>query len=158
MTRTPIAHDRIRVGDTVEAESNGMTTRFIIRKVERNRVYADTDDAFLYADFNTWFLLDRPAPPVELPKTRTLGWLSWHADLAICDTTELGMWRSTGGATVTDKDTGVPVKMLTAFVPATAVPTSALDELRKAELSGAFDTSYVESFLGAVDAANGTTP
>lgn len=106
------------------------------------------------------FLIDRPAPPVALPTEPTLGWATWG------DEQYLGVFVTRGvnlravdseGATGGDRDT------VTAFTPATAVPTEALDELREAQ-ERAFDLTTddeknvcrrgaIEIFLDAVDKA-----
>ncbi|MFI5426099.1 hypothetical protein [Aeromicrobium sp. UC242_57] len=132
MTRTPIAYDRIQVGDTVEAESNGMTTRFAIRRVDGNRVYADTDDAFLYADLNAWFLINRPTLPVTLPTEPTLGWVTCAPLITGPPQRHLGVTFDAGSCVRLARcDSTIKADRVTAFTPASAVPTEALGELRK---------------------------
>jgi hypothetical protein len=93
------------------------------------------------------FLLDRPTPPVELPTEECLGWVESDG------VAFLGLW---DGGEYVDEVTGrleqdtVHRDHVTAFTPAAAVPKSALDELRAGPR-----WMTVETFLAAVDAANG---
>lgn len=107
------------------------------------------------------YLLDRPKPAVELPTEPTLGWLKWYAGeessgLGI-ERTGLGIyWVIEGGVTDSGGGGMWPMKDVTAFTPATAVPTAALDELRRNhDCSGPLSClrEHVDTFLAAVDEA-----
>ena len=103
------------------------------------------------ANFGQHYLLERPAPAVSLPSVPTLGWLD-----SIGNTHALGIWRSqplTGGVGVVNirGDSGALDFEITAFTEAVAVPKSALDELRFAQV---FPLSEVATFLAAVDNAS----
>lgn len=131
---------------------------------------ADTDIAYEWRQnghprsehrIGTYYLLDRPTPPVELPETPTLGWLTVHGQ------TLPGLWarhqyksilegRSTETAIQWERD--FPMADITAFAPATAVPTEALDELRQSLASvkeSGERREDIGNFLAAVDEANG---
>lgn len=105
----------------------------------------------------TYFLLDRPEPAVELPTEPTLGWVAFEdgyhwcglvSDIEPGDREFEGRRLDTGYYSERWHATKV-----TAFTPATAVPTAALDELRRrAQVYG--DGSPTSDFLAAVDKAN----
>lgn len=106
----------------------------------------------------SYFLLDRPTPPVELPTEPTLGWLENVYGARI-----LKHWfRGEGVAEAFDGDRWNFTKEVIGFTPAVAVPEAALDELRGvlAECSGKVEDEWphmpraVERFLAAVDEAN----
>ena len=116
------------------------------------------------------YLLDRPEPAVELPTVPTLGWVTVSHDgfqhnPAVAF---VGPWQSgsdgmlaggyeTGCRTLSGTFSGS--EFITAFTPATAVPTEALDALRADGLTdgccvGCHLHAAVRTFLAAVDAAN----
>lgn len=151
---TPIDFKDIRVGDTVECVwYPGYSITGIVGGIDNDGltcgVYGDGEFSHLIGvEADTFTLVDRPKPDVVLPTVATLGWLdSKGNDHA------LGIWRRqvlTGGNGVENlRGDGFRAQDydITDFTPATAVPTTALDELR--------DTWEVHIFLAAVDAANG---
>lgn len=81
-TRTPIDWTEIRVGDVVECEAYGMTTRLTVRHLDSERVYAAhgtvAPEGSMLLKGHRWFLLERPVPPDDagrhLPDEPTLGW------------------------------------------------------------------------------------
>lgn len=115
------------------------------------------------------YLLERPEPAVVLPTEHALGWVKWEQG-----DTDLGVW-STRMAPVADRLDGVLVnrtyrsdcwnpEKVTAFTPATAVPTESLEKLRAAENAAESGTLIVDwarlvaavrDFLASVDNANG---
>ena len=106
-----------------------------------------------------------PEPAVELPSEPTLGWATFFGDpaLASFSVDEHGELRSR--VTFNNRFEGAgsaytfatKVTNITAFTPATAVPTDALDALR-AEHGDDQPGACIEviDFLAAVDAANRT--
>jgi hypothetical protein len=166
--KTPIEPDAIRPGDKVMACSNGMETTFTVDHIDTGRIYAQpgnadhASSAFLWDRDNDWYLLDRPTPPVELPTEPKLGWITQVG----MPGRRLGRFSSgtpehefegpivaaeRGAAGMRDINRHFRV---TAFTPATAVPTEALDELRRRNaIYTGFD--LVNTFLAAVDEANG---
>ena len=162
---TPIDFDDIQVRDTVTRDYRGVSSTLTVAMRGAGAVYPNfsgraDDVAVRNPDGSTWRLVDRPIPNVELPTEPTLGWLdSTGNDHA------LGIWRRaylTGGNGF-DNSRGDGHNALsaeiTAFTPATAVPTDALDELReKYEIGHGLTLirrGSVSTFLAAVDAANG---
>lgn len=93
--------------------------------------YKANRDEHEWRDWGIHRLINRPTPPVELPEEPTLGWATWR-DFS----KSLAVWKLRGEAlTATDSDgdsKGYSEKV-TAFTPATAVPTEALDALRLAD-------------------------
>lgn len=158
--RTPITFADIRVGDTAERESGGVVSRITVASRGGLAVRSGEGGVLfsLSSDGSTWFLLDRPTPPVALPTEPTLGWLStdsMHRRLgiyetppeipdAITDNAAAGYWEASD---------------VTTFIPATAVPASALDTLRHMHAGGdeygASKCGWVADFLAAVDNAGG---
>jgi hypothetical protein len=133
-----------------------------IRKGDLIRVEKGNDQALEYranehGHTNGWghyYLLDRPAPKVELPETPTLGWLNDEPYL-------LATWVDCSDSAArppavrpvspTPFDDG----HVKSFTEAVAVPKAALDELRKWP-SGPDPAMYhLKRFLAAVDEANG---
>jgi hypothetical protein len=162
MSKTPIDPKDIREGDRIRIEAaegrtfgDGLTaSEFIAREF-------DNPAEFSYLRY---YLLDRPKPPVDLPSEPTLGWVT-----SVGGEVALSTWRPDfvqGGAIVATVDvrdsrafcTGMKkyVDHITAFTPATAVPTEALDELRREHHDNVtFSSRYdsVKRFLTAVDKA-----
>lgn len=103
-----------------------------------------------YRAAGTYYLLDRPAPAVDLPMEPTLGWANGR----------IGIWQP-GGEDDYLWDCHQDANGVTAFTPATAVPTSALEKLRghlefwrRNSTAGSL-ASEVAEFLNAAVAANG---
>lgn len=160
--RTPIDPADIRTGDLIRWErGEGSPTQTF--EAAEFRATFDGDGK------RNWdgqhYLLDRPAPAVDLPTEPTLGWITGYGYR------NLDFWRYRDGADKAGegawagndpalKPYGYGIKGITDWVPATAVPTSALDELRTIASSDAFCVDgfsrSVRAFLAAVDAANGT--
>lgn len=148
MSKTPIDPKDIRKGDLIRWEGDPSLGSGGVKVAEYGAEY----------DGNSWtlsgqhYLLDRPKPPVDLPTEPTLGWLSAHTNP---DPT-LGAWR-TEDRYVTRDGTYRLADDVTAFTPATAVPTKALDELRtQHRVNVTLESRYasVTRFLAAVDEAN----
>ena len=110
--------------------------------------------------FGKHYLLDRPKPAVVLPDKPTLGWLSvGDAD------PRLGHWQQYESA-FGGNDYAIQSRVefhdtfVTAFTPATAVPTEALDKLRDyaSYLDGNLPSlRRIDNFLADVDAAGGAS-
>lgn len=156
--KRPIEPSEIRKGDLIRCEAldaDGFGPDHILASEFRaeDRFYKPVLSSVRY------YLLDRPVPAVVLPAEPTLGWVGhsvrpapgippsilayWHQD-------ETGWFNSHDGRGFTREN-------ITAFVPATAVPTDALDKLRgHSVLDGYGDLmDRVGDFLAAVDEANG---
>ena len=92
-------------------------------------------------------------PAVELPDVETLGWLTANHYAP-----SLGVWMVEEDPTFMCRDGSYRLTdQVTAFTPATAVPTDALDALRNgADCSGPLSCAkdHIRDFLAAVDAAN----
>jgi hypothetical protein len=154
--KEPIDSDLLRVGDLVRWESAVSDDAREWRVTE--------PDSVQMTPRGLWFLLDRPTPAVDLPTEPTLGWASGRTEYGVEVSNLFGSWAqptdllNRTGHTYADDHGLVHLKAreVTAFTPATAVPTEALDRLR-AEHShdqpGACPD--VIDFLAAVDAANG---
>lgn len=157
--RKPIAFEDIRIGDKVEqrfvrrgcaTRRRGVVTAIKDGEVTGERWSVRIGDSDLTSSEDVeWFLLDRPVPPVDLPTEPTLGWLTLPGGRALetvwTSNDKASLHRALGGS--------VDVANVTAFTPATAVPTAALDELRKH--TPGWSTASVTTFLAAVDEANG---
>lgn len=147
MTRTPIEPSEIRKGDLIRCEWPDDNSR-------EYRASRDGDNN-IYGGTSRFFLLDRPTPAIELPVQPSLGWLTWRDGMAVSDATELGLWRTFHSpTTIACGDTSVPQSIVTAFTPATAVPTEALTRLRNQKGRdglGATTTQALADFLTAVD-------
>ncbi len=144
--KRPIEFEDIRVGDVVDVEwdspaavSGYMSVRFKAR-IDRQKPIGAVRA----------FLIDRPEPPkppVELPPTPSLGWADG----------QLGFWNEWQG-TLNGRFANGQVSQAPrpdTYVAATAVPTSALDELRRTEV-GLFRSGAqvaIADFLAAVDKA-----
>lgn len=143
--KTLIAPRDIRKGDLIRFEyADGRST-------DRAKEYVASGDGVGdgRGPVGTYYLLDRPVPPVDLPTEPTLGWLTLPGGRALetvwTSNDKASLHRALGGS--------VDVANVTAFTPATAVPTAALDELRKH--TPGWSTASVTTFLAAVDEANG---
>ena len=105
------------------------------------------------ADRVSYFLLDRPSPPVELPTEPTLGWLTVENTEPMLDVWRADRQNNPGyddfGDWAAGHVTAHRRESVTAFRPAVAVPKAALDKLRKAENV----VRGVNDFLAAVDEA-----
>ena len=156
--KTHIEFDDIQVRDTVTRDYRGVSSTLTVAIRDAMTVYPNfsgraDEVAVRNPDGSTWRLVDRPKPVVVLPAEPALGWLDSTGN----DHT-LGLWRRTsltGGDGIENvRGTGYNAltSEITAFTPATAVPTDALHELRFAQV---FPLSEVETFLDAVDAATG---
>ena len=119
--RTPIEPSEIRSGDLVRKELVGHPANYQAIEFIANVDGKAPDDG------STYYLLDRQKPAVELPTEPTWGWLTTRESAR-----SLGLWSS-------DQDCvhSVPLPSVrrvrekaTAFIPATAVPTEALQEFR----------------------------
>ena len=116
------------------------------------------------ADRVSYFLLDRPSPPVELPTEPTLGWLTTDAEPMLdewCAMTQLDPGYDDYGDWATGNKTGHRREAVTAFKRATAVPTTSVVELRnifdsadRHPVSAESFRRVVRNFLAAVDEAN----
>lgn len=171
--KEPIEPSEIRAGDTIERHWLGTVTKMPIARITQHDTHAYSPEGYCMglAQENgaLFFLIDRPKPAVELPTEPTLGWLDFTASnggqahaLATWRVATVGMDGSTHavnewGHMVSDID-----EKVTAFTPATAAPTDALEDLRavvgRANRRGQDVTARtVTAFLAAVDEANGRT-
>lgn len=154
MSRTPIEPSKIRKGDLIRREP---VKRNSLKAVEYEAEYAGHMHGLVDSHTDRFFLLDRPAPAVELPTEPTLGWLNGNPHL-------LAIWQDCSETAVRPpavRPVNVPTVFdgdhVKSFTPATAVPTEALNMLR----AGCFMTvseaaEVIAHFLAAVDRANGT--
>lgn len=141
-----IDYREIRKGDLIRWEAGDNLPYPGYAAVE---ITADRDGKGL-SNVGQHYLLDRPAPPVQLPEKPTLGWVAVKGgDI------RLGCWYESGLAVVAQGVNGVETKRVESFTPAVAIPTEALDQLRG--WNTGFFHSYPEDaifdFLAAVDAA-----
>lgn len=142
----------IRVGDLIRCEAHAGTT--IGDSLTASEWRADgTEEAKAMGGTSTYYLLDRPKPAVVLPTTQTLGWIE-----TIYDTRILQFWSDVNRCAETSNGARWNLeKEVTAFTPATAIPTEALDLLRYRLKTGAVaqsGTRAVKDFLAAVDNAS----
>jgi hypothetical protein len=157
--KQPIEPSEIRKGDLIRWESDVVD--------ENAEEWRSRHDQPPYRAWGQHYLLDRPtAPAVELPTEPSLGWLT-YAGSTIFGTfrrfkagdahLDSMKWEATE---VRGDDPHNSYSSVTAFTPATAVPTEALNELREAHDGGAGCCigcrAYVSvgHFLAAVDEAN----
>ncbi len=154
MTRTPIEPSEIRKGDLIRCEWPDEWPDEVPDEHQACRAleYVAPRDNYPWTPDATHFLLDRPAPAVELPTEPTLGWVD-HAELS----PQFGAWVRRGETLYAMRQSDFAASDVTAFTPATAVPTEALNMLR----AGCFMTvseaaEVIAHFLAAVDRANGT--
>lgn len=176
--KTPIEGSDIRVGDRVMAVDRGFETTFTVDHIDGGRIYARAGNGghhpngFLWDSQSDWYLLDRPTPPVVLPTEPTLGWLTQSGLDRFGHFRQYIQDESTSGRndwTATETDSRGKYRNaycdVTAFTPATAVPTDALEKLRAAENAAESGTLIVDwarlvaavrDFLASVETANGT--
>ena len=165
---TPIEFKDLRVGMTVECVwSPGHRVTGVIAEVDDGVVYSGPLDAHLIgSETDTFTLLDRPKPAVELPTVPSLGWASFSVVMPGLPETELGVWERRTFDNGNDTFRSVvahnvsQAESVTAFTPATAVPTEALDKLwtlRRTPARSPYLGEYVDAFLAAVAAANGSS-
>lgn len=152
--KTPIEPIDIRVDDLIRYEFGSMPG-------SASEWRAEVEGISPYqARAGQHYLLDRPKPAVELPTIPSLGWVT--TDLGFRDGATLafvGQWKKGSDAMTADYGHGYRRisglyggrENVTAFTPATAVPTEALDELRA---EWPYPDGAVHAFLTAVDAAN----
>lgn len=157
--KRPIEPSEIRKGDLIRFERLSEGVERAVEFVYENDNYRSSLAS------GTYYLLDRPAPAVELPTEPTWGWLTYRdTDFPSANpTVEYGEWKARHDrATALDVhgSTSVPLQWVTAFTPATAVPTEALARLERAMDNWRMDASYgsmatdVSHFLAAVDEAS----
>ena len=146
--KTPIEYDAIRAGDTVEREWLGTILRMPVARVHQGLLYSPEEYCAADCDDSTWSLIDRPKPPVDLPTEPTLGWANFGGS-----DTCLSIWsEQMRPVCQCGSSAGGDPEKLESFVAATAVPTSALDELRLVTRS-AWEGAPSRVFLAAVDKA-----
>jgi hypothetical protein len=154
--RTPIEPCDIRAGDVIRYEPTQPADLAAVEFIAKMDGYG-----YMPKAFGQHLLLARPKPAVELPTEPALGWLgvtdTGKANLSLSPGRVLGVFKNR--ETLVD---GGPAgswshEFVTAFTPATAVPTSALDELR-ATLHSVKEAGErredIGDFLAAVDEAN----
>jgi len=151
--KQPIDTNQIKAGDLIRVEWEQPTE--IQATLAREFVaQCDRHSLDLWGPCR-YYLLDRPKPTVVLPIEPTLGWATANFGDRLIHTAGKGH----GGTDVTDCGY-VDSCAITAFTPATAVPTAALDALR-AEAARMNPFSYeagaIRTFLKAVAAANGAS-
>lgn len=165
--RTPIEPSDIRAGDLIREE---YAEPWVPERGDLPRTateYRATDDlkTLSRARASAYYLLDRPTPAVELPTEPTLGILHWgEGEEVSCSE---GRWSVENGVVWEHFANGIrgysrPVEDVTAFertyaLPddTTAVPTEALDELRRRHRDR-FPSQgciFALDFLAAVDEA-----
>ena len=149
--KRPIDVDDTRVGDLLRWESGETAHEF--RRGVHGRLTSDGQH----------YLLDRPTPAVVLPTQPTLGWITFPRDhwLGIVDgrpgrCADPGCFAATRANGYSSE--AYVRECVTAFTPATAVPTDALDALRRFLVHSATGKSLdqIRDFLTCVRAANGT--
>lgn len=162
---TEIDPAEIRRGDTIRCEY-ASTARTGFDAVEYVATKDGTGKSTVVA---TYYLIDRPTPPIELPTKPTLGWARVENGVRA-----VGIWSTyTHRYNLSDQETvylinperEFAVSDVVEFIPGTLVPTSALDALRKAEritqTTKGDDTKRnyqrkdaILAFLADVDSAN----
>jgi hypothetical protein len=149
--RTPIEFRDIRAGDLIRSETTDDVA--LGDNLLATEWRADAETKYRApASGVAFFLLDRPEQPLLDDEWR-LGWIH-------CENPEntLGFWRMPDAGVEGRDDLGrtrIP-RRPTGFTPATAVPTDALDELRRRRRAGQFNClsgQPVLDFLDAVDKA-----
>ena len=139
--KRPIASSEIRKGDLIRWEDG--------ENAHEYRAVVGTGKSNLGG---AYFLLDRPEPAIELPTEPTLGWATvqpkhWRESI-----TCLHEWRHRGGQLVSTVAPVYFAEDITAFTPATAIPSAALGELRRNRMVGSFNfAGDIDDFLRAVD-------
>lgn len=166
--KTPIDPKDIRKGDLIRLE--GRTEGRDSTAHEFRAVVNGDRDGWVRDRFN-WYLLDRPQPPVELPTEPTLGWLTLRIGGFFSGPTGRRVletvWLDNAGTGLirAGRTDVLAVDRVESFTPATAVPTSALDDLKSTEsrvYTGSYDVAErnearreaIQAFLAAIDEAN----
>ena len=155
--KTPIDFGDIRISDEVERDLEGIASKMIVASRNELRIVTSSGAFLLNHIGSLWSLIDRPKPAVVLPSEPSLGWITAVGEASLAVT---GIRGPVGGQVdrrfyhrIGTHGWGT-VDKVTAFTPATAVPTEALDRLR--EKSAYWPTlSASRCFLAAVDAADG---
>jgi hypothetical protein len=160
--KTPIEPSRIRKGDLIRFE-------FEDDRAIEIRVAFDADRSHPSAIRR--YLLDRLEPPVELPTEPTLGWATFFGDTALAtfvvDGEHLESRVAFNNRAEGPGIAGVfatKTSNLTAFTPATAVPTEAIDHLRRdiqrdeGDRTDGWTSAYrlrrlIDKFLAAIEAS-----
>lgn len=164
-----IQPSEIKAGDTIRWENPRAAEAMGRRTTALEFIAIKGGDS--WRDWGTHYLIDRPAPPVDLPETPTLGWIITERGIP-----DLDFWRHRGpedragegvwaGNDPCGKPRGYRLKYITAFTPATAVPTEALTAVRREILRDESDRAdgwgaaerlrrIIDKFLAAVDEAN----
>lgn len=150
--KQPIEPSDIRKGDLIRIEYPTGAINSAVEYVAGGP--ARVDD---YLPGSAHYLLDRPKPAVELPTEPTLGWVEYSFDGD--SIRRLGCSYNLGRiARLVKWDIEVPASRVTAFSSATAVPTAALDELRRVHGHPNRDDRavrrQVNRLLAAADEAN----
>lgn len=157
--KRPIEPSEIRKGDLIRWEAGDNLPYPGYAAVE---ITADRDGMGM-SNVGQHYLLDRPAPPVQLPSGSHFGTLSWVDGAS--GGTLTAEWLIDGKQAEALNFGAILREHVTAFTPATAIPTEALDELREAEERAMdvkpFDADRkngirrdaIFTFLAAVDAA-----
>lgn len=150
--KTPIKPEDIRKGDAIRYEPD--VPGVVI--AQEYRAVRDGHSYLPQALGGQHYLLDRPAPKVELPETPTLGWGTWSGG------PYLAVWQSNGAKLLAVDDHGErdgDAGYIESFTEAVAVPKAALDELREAAWPQPYPPTHhyrtaLRTFLAAVDEAN----
>lgn len=160
--RKPIQPSEIRAGDTIEMESEGWSTRCVVGKVTDTRIYNEEQSStWLPHHGGTFYLLDRPTPPVELPRGSHFGTLTWVDADGNSGGTLAAEWLIDANYAEALNFGRIDLARVRSFDRMTAVPTEALDLLRL-YVTGLDDLPILRAaerataeFLAAVDEANG---
>lgn len=157
--KTPIKPSEIRKGDLIRIE----WTRSQCGSSRALEYVALSDKMGMRRKLDSleWheashYLLDRPTPVVDLPSEPTLGWLTY--DSGDQGGSTLGHWYRFNSHIAHDNCAGsYSHEYITAFTPATAVPTEALNELRKTATTHNGADCHLHTglsrFLAAIDKA-----
>lgn len=142
--RTPIDPADIKAGDLIRWERDFPGAGYNALEVVASR------DGQNISPYGQHYLLDRPKPPVGLPTEPTLGWAEYRGHRY------LEVWERNEAPGMSDRVVTACTGFgpITAFTPATAVPTAALNELRR-RVTCYGEGSPTSEFLAAVDEANG---
>ena len=141
------AFAEIQVGYTVRSTRNGVTREGVVEAIGPRSAHTQWPVVEIAnIEDDSIEIVDRPKPAVTLPTVPTLGWISCGA------TAHLGHVRldlNMRGVLLDGLYYGA-ASTITAFTPATVIPTKALDELRAWEW---LDEATL-TFLAAVDNAS----
>lgn len=159
---TKIQFHEIRLGDTVECVwTSTHRVTGVVAKIEDGSVSSTLGghSYLLGLDIDQFTLVDRPEPALELPSDWSLGTAFWN----YTGQAQRGVtmfWRDERLGLRSLDGRMVDAECITAFTPATAVPTEALETLRMyaGDLAGATPAlRRIDTFLQAIDEANGPT-